>query len=950
MTFRPRRTRLAVELLEERANPVSFGPAATTYDGQNATTVATGDLNNDGYADVALATATSGFAFLGDANGNLTLKSTFAVTDPRKILIADVNKDGNQDVILANGDGRQVVSYLGNGDGTFQSPVGRNLTSGAADVVLADFNGDGKLDAAVASNVVMLLLNDGSPTVFGPATVYNTNANGLAISSGDFNHDGHPDIVLGDYADNRLDVLLNNGDGTFGAATPYALASHAGSLQTGDFNHDGRDDIAVAYPASTSIAVLLANADGTFQPRTEYDTSVGGPGVIAVADMDHDGNLDLTVAAPNASRAVVFLGDGSGGFAAPVQAPTGFGPSCVVAGDINGDGLPDLIASNATSPGSVTASLNTTPVITSFSVSAPANAVAGQAFSVTVTAKSQTGATLSSYAGTVHFTSSDGQAVLPADYTFTTGDAGVHTFTSAVTLKTSGSQSVTVADAVFSSVTGNASVSVSAAAASTVQVAASATATAGGAFNVTLTAKDAFGNTATGYAGTVHFTSSDNRAALPADYTFTAGDAGVHTFSVTLKTAGFASITAADTNDGSITGQTFVTVNTTDSELQLSTSAHQIVFGEAVTFTAVVTGSGGTPTGAVEFYNATTDTFLGSAALVNGVAQITTTALTVGHSFVLALYTGDGTFRASSALVAETVTARQLVTVGSDDSSGTASVFDPLTGALIGSGAPFGAYPGGVKTASGDVNGDGYSDVILMGGPGAENGHVLILSGKDFSTLADYRIGYPGELNLAAGDVNGDGFADVVVSTAVDFDFVAVFSGATRNVLAAYSVFGGLRLGVTLAVGDFDGDGKDEVIAGTAKPFDASGFGAALVVNGLTGQRIAAFLMPLVTEGVSVAAGDVNGDGRADVIIGTLSAIPGIGPIVAVYDAASQGLINGFAAYPGRPFGVHVSATDRDGDGRAEVVTEFAGPPHLVAYYAYDPSTNSFTVPDGFFV
>lgn len=361
MTPRPRRTRLGVELLEERANPVSFGQAATTYDGQNATTVATGDLNDDGYADVALATATGGFAFLGDANGNLTLKSTFAVTDPRKILIADVNKDGKQDVVLANGGGQQAVSYLGNGDGTFQSPVARNLTSGAADVVLADFNGDGKLDAAVASNVVMVLPNDGSASVFGPAAVYNTNANGLSISSGDFNGDGHPDIVLGDYADNRLDVLLNKGDGTFAAATPYALGWHAGSLQTGDFNHDGRDDIAVAYAGATSVAVLLANADGTFQPRTEYDTSVGNAGSIAVADMDLDGNLDLTVAAPNANRAVVFLGDGSGGFAAPVQAPTGPGPSCVVAGDINGDGLPDLIASNATSPGSVTAALNTTP-------------------------------------------------------------------------------------------------------------------------------------------------------------------------------------------------------------------------------------------------------------------------------------------------------------------------------------------------------------------------------------------------------------------------------------------------------------------------------------------------------------------------------------------------------------------------------------------------------------
>jgi hypothetical protein len=77
-----------------------------------------------------------------------------------------------------------------------------------------------------------------------------------------------------------------------------------------------------------------------------------------------------------------------------------------------------------------------------------------------------------------------------------------------------------------------------------------------------VTAKDPYGNTATGYTGTVHFTSSDSKAALPADYSFKAGDAGVHTFSATLKTAGSRSITAKDTVTGTITGtQSGITVN-----------------------------------------------------------------------------------------------------------------------------------------------------------------------------------------------------------------------------------------------------------------------------------------------------------------------------------------------------------------------------------------------------
>src|SRR4029077_3524862 len=155
-----------------------------------------------------------------------------------------------------------------------------------------------------------------------------------------------------------------------------------------------------------------------------------------------------------------------------------------------------------------------------YQVSAPSSGTAGTAFNVTLTAKDAFGNTATGYTGTVHFTSSDGQAVLPANYAFTAGDAGIHTFSA--TLKTAGSRSVTATDTAAGSTTGSATVSVSAAAASTYQVSAPSSATAGSSVNVTVSAKDAFGNTATGYTGTVHFTSSDGQAVLPANYTFTA--------------------------------------------------------------------------------------------------------------------------------------------------------------------------------------------------------------------------------------------------------------------------------------------------------------------------------------------------------------------------------------------------------------------------------------------
>src|SRR5207245_951499 len=150
----------------------------------------------------------------------------------------------------------------------------------------------------------------------------------------------------------------------------------------------------------------------------------------------------------------------------------------------------------------------------------------------------------------VTFSSSDSQAVLPANYTFTSTDAGVHSFN--VTFKTAGTQSLTVSDTVATTNTATQSgITVNAAAASTLSVTGfPSPTTVGTAGNFTVTAKDAYGNVATGYTGTVKFSSSDLLASLPANYTFTSTDAGVHTFTATLNIAGTQSITAIDTTNG----------------------------------------------------------------------------------------------------------------------------------------------------------------------------------------------------------------------------------------------------------------------------------------------------------------------------------------------------------------------------------------------------------------
>ena len=209
---------------------------------------------------------------------------------------------------------------------------------------------------------------------------------------------------------------------------------------------------------------------------------------------------------------------------------------------------------------------------------------AGTAQTFTVTVQTD-GTTDTGYTGTVHFTSTDPQAVLPANYTFTAANAGVATFTA--TLKTAGPQSITATDAANSLLTGSATTTVTAAAASTLTVGGfPSSTTAGNAGNVTVTAMDAYGNVATGYTGTVHLTSSDAKAVLPANYTFTAADAGEHVFSAALETAGTQSITAAGTVTAGLSStQSGITVNPAAASVLVITGPSSVTAGVAFSIT-----------------------------------------------------------------------------------------------------------------------------------------------------------------------------------------------------------------------------------------------------------------------------------------------------------------------------------------------------------------------------
>jgi predicted RNA methylase len=216
---------------------------------------------------------------------------------------------------------------------------------------------------------------------------------------------------------------------------------------------------------------------------------------------------------------------------------------------------PDPVTANNSATTSTTVTGSSAPA-THFSVTAPASATAGTAFNVTVTALTASNTTATGYTSTVHFTSTDAQAVLPADSTLTNG-----TGMFAVTLKTAGAQMIIATDTMTATITGTSgTITVASTAATHFSVTSPASATAGTAFNVTVTALTASNTTATGYTGTVHFTSTDAQAVLPADSTLTNGTG---MFAVTLKTAGAQMVIATDTVTATITGSATATVTTT---------------------------------------------------------------------------------------------------------------------------------------------------------------------------------------------------------------------------------------------------------------------------------------------------------------------------------------------------------------------------------------------------
>ena len=324
-----------------------------------ATQVVSADFNGDGEPDVAAETnfvpvgATTPLSvYLG--NGDGTLQAQIPTTIPRNtgfIAAADLNADGKADVatvyVNCNAGNNaclpgDLVVLIGNGDGTFQSPVEYAVGLEPEDLTIGDFNGDGKPDVAtanLASSTISILLNNGNGT-FSTHVDYSTGLSPDHIISGDFNGDGKLDLVTLTQA--GISLHLGNGDGTFQAHRDVAVSNQDSSMAAGDFNGDGKLDLALTTTtaAAPQVFVLLGNGDGTFQSPM---TSAGGGGYLAVGDFNGDGKLDLFSTSEYSGGSEILLGNGDGTFRQPILSFFAAGPGAVV--DLNHDGIPDVVAS-----------------------------------------------------------------------------------------------------------------------------------------------------------------------------------------------------------------------------------------------------------------------------------------------------------------------------------------------------------------------------------------------------------------------------------------------------------------------------------------------------------------------------------------------------------------------------------------------------------------------------